>query len=94
MARHRAVVAVLLVAALAAPALADGPRKAGRTVKEAAKTGGHAVRDGVLTFGRATRDFFKGGPAAAKKTWNANAANTKANAKAGGRATKRAAKGE
>src|SRR5262245_47930966 len=93
MARQNAVVVVLLVAALGAPALADGPRKAGHTVKEALKTGGYAARDGVLTFGRTTRDFFKGGPAAASKTWHANAAQTKANAKAGGRATKQAAHG-
>ncbi len=94
MARDAAVIALLLAIGLGAPALADEPKKARRTVKEAAKTGGHAVRDGAVTFGRTTRDFFKGGPAAAKKTWHANAARTKAHAKAGGRATKRAAKGE
>jgi hypothetical protein len=78
-------------------ARADSPgpvaEKAKRTVKESAKTGGHAARDGALTFGRATRDFFTKGPDAAKRTWKANAATTKANARAGGRAVKSAAKG-
>jgi len=73
-----------------APAVAD---KTKRTVKESAKTGGHAARDGVLTFGRATRDLFTHGPDAAKRTWKANAAQTKANAQAGGRAVRSAAKG-
>jgi len=67
--------------------------KTKRTVKESAKTGGHAARDGVLTFGRATRDLFTHGPDAAKRTWKANAAQTKANAQAGGRAVRSAAKG-
>ena len=48
---------------------------------------------GALTFGRTTRDFFTKGPDAAKRTWKANAANTKTNAKAGGRAVRSAAKG-
>ena len=51
------------------------------------------VRDGALTFGRTTRDFFTKGPDAAKRTWKGNAANTKTNAKAGGRAVRSAAKG-
>ena len=97
MARYRTIpVAALVAAALhvASPAVADDVNNAGKTVKEAARTGGHAVRDGALTFGRTTRDFFQSGTIAAKETWNANAERTKANARAGGRATKRAAHGE
>jgi hypothetical protein len=79
------------------PARADSPTSIGekvkRTVKESAKTGGYTARDGALTFGRATRDLFTKGPAAAKQTWKANAAKTKASAKSGGRAVKSAAKG-
>jgi hypothetical protein len=60
-------------------------------VEEGAKTGGRAVRDGALTFGRTTRAFFKGGPKAARETWNANARNTGKTARAGGRATRDAA---
>ena len=76
---------------------ADSPptvaNKTKQTVKESAKTGGHAARDGVLTFGRATREFFTHGPDAAKRAWKANAAKTKANARAGGRAVRSAARG-
>jgi hypothetical protein len=61
------------------------------TVKEGVKTGAYTARDGIVTFGRATRDFFKGGPKAAKKTWNENAAKTKRTAREGGRATRDAA---
>jgi hypothetical protein len=61
------------------------------TVKESVKTGAYTARDGIVTFGRATRDFFKGGPSAAKKTWNENAARTKRTAREGGRATRDAA---
>lgn len=61
------------------------------TTKEAAITGGRAARDGALTFGRATKAFFTRGPSAAKQAWQENAARTKANAKAGGAATKAAA---
>jgi hypothetical protein len=50
-------------------------------VKESGRTAGNAVRDGVLTFGRTTRDFFTHGPRTAKRTWNANSATTKANAR-------------
>jgi hypothetical protein len=66
----------LLVAliALATPAGADPVG----VVKESGRTAGHSVRDGVLTFGRTTRDFFKHGPRTAKRTWNANAAHTRA----------------
>ncbi|HEY3186681.1 MAG TPA: hypothetical protein VGJ70_04355, partial [Solirubrobacteraceae bacterium] len=71
----------------------SGPKRAKRTVGEALRTGGHAARDGALTFGRTTRDFFKGGPDAARSTWNGNAAKTKENAKVGGRKTRAAADG-
>lgn len=101
---RRTAVALLVGCVLATTSLvpwsrarADSPGPVGekvkRTVKESAKTGGHAVRDGALTFGRTTRDFFTKGPDAAKRTWKANAANTKTNAKAGGRAVRSAAKG-
>lgn len=50
-------------------------------VEESGKTAGHAVRDGSLTVGRTVRDFFKGGPHAAKRTWKANAARTRADAR-------------
>ena len=93
------VVSVVATASLvpARPVRADSPQpvadKVKRTVKESAKTGGHAARDGALTFGRATRAFFTQGPDAAKRTWKANATKTKANAKAGGRAVRSAARG-
>jgi hypothetical protein len=61
------------------------------TVKEGVKTGAYTARDGIVTFGRATRSFFKGGPRAAKKTWNENAAKTKRTAREGGRSTRDAA---
>ena len=61
------------------------------TVKEGVKSGAYTARDGIVTFGRATRDFFKGGPKAARKTWNENAAKTKRTAREGGRATRDAA---
>ena len=95
----------MLLAALVAGVLcpAEAPRAwakaakrrahVGRVVTESLKTGGRAARDGVLTFGRATRDFFTKGPGAAGKTWKANAAGTKATAKAGARAVRAAAKG-
>ena len=97
MARYRTIAVAILVAAalgLASSAGADEGNKVGRTVTEAARTGGHAVRDSALTFGRTTRAFFESGTTAAKETWNANAERTKGNARAGGRATKRAARGE
>jgi hypothetical protein len=52
------------------------------------------VRDGALTLGRTTRAFFESGTTAAKETWDANADRTRRDAKAGGRATRRAARGE
>ncbi len=96
MARYRTITVVALVAAglgLALPAAADA-NTVGNTVSEAARTGGHAVRDGALTLGRTTRAFFESGTTAAKETWQANAERTKGNARAGGRATRRAARGE
>jgi hypothetical protein len=78
----------------------DAPKPAARkrartsvkgTVKEAARTGGHAARDGALTFGRSAGAFFTEGPSGAKRTWKANAAKTKRNAKQGAAATKAAA---
>jgi hypothetical protein len=62
-----------------------------KTVKEGVKTGAYTARDGVVTFGRATRSFFKGGPKAAKKTWNENAAKTKRTAREGAQSTRDAA---
>ena len=81
----------LLVAAIPAPAAAGW--WIADTTKNAVVTGGHAARDGALTFGRATKAFFTRGPSAAKQAWKQNAAKTKANAKAGGRATRSAANG-
>src|SRR5438093_6584316 len=78
----------------AAPGETSPKTRVKNTAKEAARTGGHAARDGALTLGRTTRDFFKGGAAAAKRTWKANAARTKETARSGGHATRRAAKGE
>ena len=43
-------------------------------------------------FGRSTKAFFKGGTAAARKTWRENAAQTKRTAKRGAAATKDAAR--
>jgi hypothetical protein len=51
--------------------------------KESGRTAAHAIRDGSLTVGRTVRDFFKGGPHAARRTWRANAAETRADARAG-----------
>ena len=52
-------------------------------VIESGKTAGHAARDGVQTVGRTIGAFFTHGPRTAKRTWNANAARTNANAHAG-----------
>ncbi len=52
-------------------------------VKESGRTAGHAVRDGAQTAGRTVRDFFKHGPHTAKRTWQANGARTRADARAG-----------
>jgi hypothetical protein len=87
---RRVLVAVLLLLAPAALPAAD----VGDTVKESARTGGHAARDGALTVGRTVRDFFTKGPRAAKRTWKANAAETKRNAESGGHAVKSAAEEE
>ncbi len=65
-----------LVAA-ASPAAADPVG----VVKESGRTAGHSVRDGALTLGRTTRDFFTHGPRTAKRTWKANAAMTRADAR-------------
>lgn len=88
----RRTLASLLIALVATLAAAAGPaRKTKDVTKESARTAGHAARDGALTAGRTVRDFFKGGPHAAKRTWHANAARTKADARAGRAAVKRAA---
>src|SRR5215468_4820752 len=88
----QALLVAALLGAWGAPASwADAPVN---TVKEAAKTGAGAARDGARTFGRSTRAFFKEGPEAAKSTWKSNAAKTKANAKAGGRRTRSAARSQ
>ena len=74
---YRSILALALAAGLTGVAQADP----GGVVKESGRTAGHAARDGTLTFGRTTRDFFTKGPRAARRTWNANAAQTKAEAK-------------
>ena len=68
------IIAALVVAA---PASADPVG----VVKESGKTVGHVVRDGAKTVGRTTRDFFTHGPRTAKRTWNANADHTSAQAR-------------
>jgi hypothetical protein len=91
--RAAIALAVVLAAAVACAAADKSDKKAVKgTVEEAARTGGHAARDGALTFGRSVKAFFHGGPTAAKKTWKANAAKTKRDAKQGAAATKAAAK--
>lgn len=50
-------------------------------VVESFRTAGHAVRDSTLTFGRTVRDFFVVGPNAAERTWEANAARVRAQAR-------------
>jgi len=50
-------------------------------MKESGRTAGHAVRNGVLTVGRTVRDFFTHGPRTAKRTWTANAARTRMDAR-------------
>ena len=52
-------------------------------VKESGRIAGYAVRDGVQTVGWTIRDFFVHGPRTAKRTWKANAARTKADARTG-----------
>lgn len=86
----RALLVVVALAFLTTPRAQAGNKVKG-TVKESGRTAGHAVRDGVLTFGRSTRAFFTGGPQAAKRTWKANAARTKANAHTGKARVKAAA---
>lgn len=76
---------------LASPAMGGDKNVPKDTLKESARTGGHAVRDGALTVGRTVRDFFKGGPKAAKRTWKANAEQTREHAREGGRRTRTAA---
>ena len=71
-----AFVAIVLFAAT--PLGADP----GGVVKESGRTAGHAVRDGAQTVGRTVRDFFTHGPHTAKQTWKANAARTRADARA------------
>ena len=51
-------------------------------VKESGRAAGHAARDGMVTVGRTIGDFFAHGPRTAKRTWKANAARTKADARA------------
>jgi len=60
-------------------------------VKESGRTTGHAVRDGAQTVGRTVRDFFKGGSHQAKRTWQGNAARTRADMRADKAAVKREA---
>jgi hypothetical protein len=76
----RASAGLLIVLALlaATPAAADPVG----VVKESGRTAGHAVRDGAQTVGRTVGDFFKHGPHTAKRTWQENAARTKADAHA------------
>jgi hypothetical protein len=91
------VIAVTLLLALpiALPSHAEETKPSVKsTVKEGARTGGHAARDGLQTFGRSIGAFFRGGPKAAKEIWKANAARTRANAKAGAGATRHAAQGD
>jgi hypothetical protein len=64
------------------------------TVAESGKTAADAVRDGALTAGRTTRDFVEHGPHTAKRTWKANAAKTKSDARANGDQVKREAQSE
>ena len=100
-----AIAPLVLPLSLARPALAGKAKTAPRgtalavarkerqgTVRNAAKTGGGALVDGSRTVGRTTRALFQGGRGSAKSTWKANAKTTKENAKAGGRATRGAAK--
>ena len=63
-------------------------------VKESGRTAGHAVRDGAQTVGRTTRDFFKHGPRTAKRTWKANTARTRTDARADKERVKREAHDE
>ena len=71
-------IALALVAITAGPAMSDPVG----VVKESGRTAGHSVRDGSKTVGRTVRDFFTGGPHKAKRTWKANAAHTRAVARA------------
>jgi hypothetical protein len=79
MRRSTFALALLAVAAVAAPAGADPIG----VVKESGRITGHAVRDGAQTVGRTVRDFFTGGPRKAKHTWRSNAARTRADAHTG-----------
>jgi hypothetical protein len=90
--RVRSSAALLaLVAVLSATPAAASPigvlRESGRTV-------GHAIRDGALTVGRTVRDFFEHGPHTAKRTWQENAARTRADAHADGERVKQEAHSE
>jgi hypothetical protein len=75
---RRSLVAVTVVLVAATTGVAD---TAG-VVKESGRTAGHATRDGAQTVGRTVHDFFAHGPRTAKRTWKANAARTKADARA------------
>src|SRR2546426_5295619 len=96
MARYRTIpVAALVAAALhvASPAVADDVNNAGKTVKEAARTGGHPLRDGAPTFGRTTRDFFQSRTLPPQETRDAHAERTQDQPRAGGPANQRAPRG-
>ena len=80
-----------LIVLLAVTGAAANP---GGVVKESGRTAGHAVRDGAQTVGRTVRDFFKHGPYTAKRTWKANAARTRADARADKESVKREAHDE
>ena len=88
--RHLPLFSSALLAAIILAAIPGRADPIG-VVKESGRTTGHAVRDGAQTVGRTVRDFFKGGPHKAKRTWQGNAARTRADMRADKAAVKREA---
>jgi hypothetical protein len=86
---------VMVVGALALGLALSGPAEAnpGGVVVESFRTAGHAVRDSALTLGRTVRDFFVTGPRAAGRTWEANAAHVRDQARRDARRVRREANG-
>ena len=85
---------VIVLAQVAAPAMAQSADKSKGAVDGAVKTGVDAVVDSAVTIGRSTGALFKHGASAAKGAWHDNARTTAENARANGRATRTAARGE
>ena len=84
-----------MVGAVALGLVTSAPAQAnpGGVVVESFRTAGHAVRNSAVTVGRTIRDFFVIGPRAAGRTWDANAAQLRGQARRDGRRVRAEANG-